>query len=98
VQDLLKPSIRLKEDSPTYAVQTLMGEGGLKLMLGTLLDEGGLAPTSEANLGTPARPIGHAQEPRIENVAITRRLGSDMDWRKLISEYLRLVMIPHLRQ
>jgi hypothetical protein len=75
-----------------------MGEGGLKLMLGTPLDEGGLAPTSKVNLGTPARPIGHAQEPRIENAAITRRPGSDMDWRKLISEYLRLVMIPHLRQ
>jgi hypothetical protein len=57
----------------------LMDEDGLASVPGTSPNKGGLAPTLEANPGTPARLVGHAREPRTEIAAITGQPGSDTD-------------------
>jgi hypothetical protein len=77
VQDLIKPSIRLEEDS---SVPTL----------GTLLGEDDPTPTLETILGTPVEPTSQAREPGTEMAAITGPPDSDPDWWKPISEYLHL--------
>jgi hypothetical protein len=77
VQDLIRSSIRLDDDSATPT-------------LGTLPDDSGMAPTEETNLETPAGPTGQAREPGWEVAAITEPSISDADWRKPIFEYLWL--------
>jgi hypothetical protein len=64
VQDLIKPSIRLKECSPVIVVGTLLGEGGL-------------APTPETSLGIPTGPAGQTQVPGLEIAAITGPSSSE---------------------
>jgi hypothetical protein len=83
VQDLIKPSIRLEEDCcPALVPRIPLGEGDL-------------APTLETDSGTLPRPAGQAQEPGIEIMVLTRLPYFDTDWRKPISEYLRIRAIPN---
>jgi hypothetical protein len=67
VQDLVKLSIRLDEDSPS-------------LVPGTPPGEGNLAPPLETDPGTTGRPTGQAWEPRSEVATITEPSDSDSDW------------------
>jgi hypothetical protein len=59
VQDLIKPSIRLKEDCPALVPRIPLGEGDL-------------TPALETDSGTLPRPVGQAQEPGMEIMVLTR--------------------------
>jgi hypothetical protein len=69
LQDFIKPSIWLDEDSSAP-------------MTGTVSGEGGLAPTPETDPGTPAEPTGQAWEPKREVAIVTGASDSDADYRK----------------
>jgi hypothetical protein len=56
--DLFKPSIRLEEDILALMLETLSGENSPVPVPGIPSGKGGMAPTSEADRGTSARPIG----------------------------------------
>jgi hypothetical protein len=81
VQDLIKSSIWLDEDSSTPVLRTPPGEGGP-------------TPTLETDPGTLVGPTCQVWEPGSEIAAITGPPDSDTDRWKLISEYLRLRTIP----
>jgi hypothetical protein len=81
MQDLIKSSIWLDEDNSTPMPRTPPGEGGP-------------TPTLETDPGTLVRPTCQTWEPRSEIAAITGPPDSDVDWWKLISEYLQLGTIP----
>jgi hypothetical protein len=53
MQDLLKSSIQIEEDVPVVTTDTPIGEGGPTPALRTPSDEGDMASTLKANLGTP---------------------------------------------
>jgi ribonuclease HI len=80
-EDLSNSFIWLEEDNPAPMAGTPSGEGGPTL-------------TPKIDLGTPVRPFGQARELGMEIAAITGPPSSDTDWRKPISEYLQLRMIP----
>jgi ribonuclease HI len=79
--DLIMLSIQLNEDSSTLASGTQSGEGGL-------------APTSEINPEIPIGLAGEAQELGSEIAIVIGSPDSNADWRKLISEYIWLRVIP----
>jgi hypothetical protein len=66
-----------------------MGERGPTPTLRTPPDEGSLAQTLEASLGTLTKSVGQVWEPGKEIATITSQPGSDTDGWKPISEYLR---------
>jgi hypothetical protein len=57
-----------------------MGKGGPTPALGSPPDEGSLAQTLKASLGTPTGPVCQAQGPVMELAAITGQPGSNTDW------------------
>jgi hypothetical protein len=94
MQDIFKPSIWIEDNIPTLMLGTSPGEDSLIPMPGTLPGKGGTAPASEADPRTLASPIGQDQEPRREVATIVGLPSPDVDWQKLISEYLRCGTIP----
>jgi hypothetical protein len=75
-------AIRLEEDRTTP-------------MPGTPSSEGGLTPPPKTDPRTPTGPTSQAREPVTKIAAITMPPGSNMDWQKPISKYLRLGAIPN---
>jgi hypothetical protein len=79
IQDLIKSSNWLDEDSPTPAPGTPSGKGSTTPAPGTPPGKGGPTPALDINPGTPPRPMGQAREPRLKMVAVIESSGFDPD-------------------
>jgi hypothetical protein len=77
---LFKPSIWFKEDILALTLGFSLGEDGPVLLLRTPSGKGGMAPASEADPGTPARPMDQDREPGGEIAAIIGLPYPDVDW------------------
>jgi hypothetical protein len=82
VQDLARPSIWLDEYdlAPAPEIRPKKGDP---------------TPTPDTDPGTLPGPTGQARDLRSEVAAVTKPSGSDPDWQKLLSKYLRLGVIPN---
>jgi hypothetical protein len=72
MQDLFKPSIRLKEDIPICSLGTFPNESSSVPTPGTLSGENSPAPASMANLGASVGPIELSPGPKGEVAAVVR--------------------------
>jgi hypothetical protein len=80
MQDLFKPSIRLKEHIPAPTPGFSPGEDSLTPMSGTLPDKDGATPISKAGPRNSIGPIGQAQEPGGDITTIVRSSSPNTDW------------------
>jgi hypothetical protein len=94
MQDLFKPSIRLKEDISVPALEISPGEDSPVPTSRTLPGKDKPAPTFKVNSGASVGPMKLNQEPRGEIAAIVGPPNPNKDWRKPISKYLCLRTIP----
>jgi ribonuclease HI len=85
-QDLLKPSIRLKEDIPIPKLEISPNVDNLVPALGTPSGKDGPVLTSEVNSGASAKAIEPNLEPKGEIVAIIGLPNLEVNWQKPISE------------
>jgi hypothetical protein len=79
-QDLLKPSIRLKEDILVHSPRTSPDEGSSVPAPGTPPGENSPAPASKASSGASTGPIKPSSGPEGEVAAVVRPPSPEADW------------------
>jgi hypothetical protein len=94
MHDLLKPSIRLKEDILACSPGASLNEGSSVPIPRTPPGEKSPASISEASLGASAGPTTPIPGPEGDVAAIIGPPSPKADWKKPIAEYLRLGIIP----